>query len=165
MNKIKTLIFSIIIVLSAAGIVMAFTGPGSNPPPSGSPVSSLIPSGFVGFFNLASCPTGWTALAAAQGRYLVGGNSTGTVGTALSSLENRAVGQHAHTATQVSHQHNFGNIPDLSGGGPGMSGEMDAEWGGNKFTDSQTPAITVNNAGSVAGTNAPYLQLLVCQKN
>src|SRR3989344_3702485 len=33
---------------------------------------SSVPSGFVGFFDLASCPSGWAELAAAQGRYLVG---------------------------------------------------------------------------------------------
>ena len=55
-----------------------------------------VPSGAVSFFNLDTCPTGWTALTEAQGRYLVGlpsgGTRAATVGTALSNTENRAVG-------------------------------------------------------------------------
>ena len=58
-------------------------------------LSSGTPSGAIMFFNLASCPSGWTELTAARGRYLVGltsgGTLAGTAGTALTNLENRAV--------------------------------------------------------------------------
>jgi hypothetical protein len=76
---------------------------------NGAPLSS-IPTGAVMFFSLSGCPAGWSPYAAAQGRYVVGGSSSigSTVGTALSSLENRPVGQHTHTAsssTAGSHSH------------------------------------------------------------
>jgi hypothetical protein len=44
------------------------------------------------FFNLTSCPTGWSALSGAQGRVIVGlpsgGTLAGTVGTAMGHLAN-----------------------------------------------------------------------------
>jgi len=59
-----------------------------------------IPSNTVIFYNGTSCPSGWTELTSARGRYLVGlplsGTLAGTAGTALSNLENRPVGQHNH---------------------------------------------------------------------
>lgn len=62
-----------------------------------------IPSGAVMHFNLTKCPQNWTALASAQGRYLVGIPSGGTVGqavgTALGNGENRAVGRHGHSGS------------------------------------------------------------------
>ncbi len=54
--------------------------------------SGVIPAGAVMFFNLTSCPTGWSALSAAQGRAVVGlpsgGTLAGTVGSAMSNLAN-----------------------------------------------------------------------------
>jgi hypothetical protein len=43
--------------------------------------ADLIPAGAVMFFNLAACPAGWADLTAAQGRYLVGLPSGGTLGS------------------------------------------------------------------------------------
>lgn len=107
------------------------------------------PSGAVMFFNLGSCPAGWTDKTSTWGGlYIVAKPSGGTLaGTALSNQENRATGQHLHT--------------------------MNTRVGGTSHTPG--PPVTDNwgnwqtwdtlNAGSVAGTNAPYVQLLVCQKN
>jgi hypothetical protein len=59
--------------------------------------TSILPSGAVLFFDLTVCPNGWTEIATAQGRSIVGrptgGTLGGTVGTALSNLESRA---HSH---------------------------------------------------------------------
>lgn len=108
------------------------------------------PSGAVMFFNLATCPSGWTAMAAAQGRYLVGlpsgGTLAGTQGTELSNLENRATGKHNHSIT----------IWGSSGGGNVLMATAGVQGFGTWDTQ---------DAGSVAGTNAPYIQLLVCQKD
>jgi hypothetical protein len=52
-----------------------------------------VPAGAVMFFNLESCPSGWSELSAAQGRTIVGlpsgGTLTGTVGAGLSDTEDR----------------------------------------------------------------------------
>lgn len=93
-------------------------------------VTSTFPSGSVMFFNLAACPTGWSELADARGRALVGvpasGSLGGTVGAPLGNLENRnhshavdpgavasaSGGDHLHSAdppsvnsSQTSHSH------------------------------------------------------------
>jgi hypothetical protein len=127
------------------------------------------PSGVILYMN-AACPAGWGEFTAARGNYIVGLPSGGTintqVGTALTNLENRPVGQHNHT--QVGHTHNptlttFTNV--------GSGSQIAQSNGGSSGTgasiyltlDTQTP--TINNTGSVAGTNAPYIHLRVCQKN
>ena len=127
-----------------------------------------VPAGFVGFFNLSSCPAGWSELTAAKGRYLVGlpsgGTLAGTKGTALSNLEDRPVGQHNHTITDPGHTHPY-DIWSSAGQG----GIKEAGWWysspSHTAVGSATTGITVNNSGSTPGTNAPYLQLLVCQKD
>ncbi len=125
------------------------------------------PSGSVAFFNLSACPSGWTELTSARGRYIVGlpagGTLGATVGTALSNQENRPVGQHTHEVNDPGHTH-FTNFGLASGGwmyGNGThSFTPPSEGTGYSYT-----GITVNSTGTVAGTNAPYIQLLVCQKN
>lgn len=111
--------------------------------------SGGIPSGSIMFFNLASCPTGWTEYTSAQGRYIVGlpsgGTLAATVGTALSNQENRATGAHSHGISVGGFYANYGSLVGTANGA---------------YTTMNT-----NSSGSVAGTNAPYIQLLVCQKN
>ncbi|MBL7183539.1 MAG: hypothetical protein ISS50_03710 [Anaerolineae bacterium] len=187
-----------------------------------------IPPGAVMFFNLDTCPEGWTELTDAQGRVVVGlpgGGALGAmVGTALSDQENRPVGQHAHTvndpghghtvydpghshaATDLGHSHGI-NDPGHSHRLNGthtvlLANKPDGDWGDHdgddrfaendwdSWTDTRTTGISIrtghanitvnsnttgvsllNNttgvaveeAGAVAGTNAPYIQLLVCR--
>lgn len=128
------------------------------------------PSGAVMFFNLSACPTGWTELTSAQGRYVVGrsagGTLAGTVGTALSNLENRPVGRHTHVVSDPGHSHTLpGNfyvhyVDPLIG--PWLF-RPDAPT--KATTESSTTGVTIANAGSVDGTPAPYIQLLICQKD
>ncbi|MEX2055042.1 MAG: hypothetical protein WD972_02570, partial [Candidatus Andersenbacteria bacterium] len=131
-------------------------------------IDSGVPAGAVNYFNLAACPTGWTELTGARGRYLVGlpasGTLAGTGGTALTNLENRAVGQHNHTASDSGHSHyvNTWN-PDTTGAN--RPDQPDPAAGVGITSATGYANITVANAGSVAGTNAPFLQLLVCQKS
>ena len=124
------------------------------------------PSGAVMFFNLASCPSGWTVLAGAQGRYLVGlpsgGTLAGTAGTVLSNLENRPVGQHSHGVTDPGHSHSSHNHNNPDGA------NSNGAWikaGYSDTTGVSVTGISIQNSGSVAGTNAPYIQFLVCQKD
>lgn len=136
-----------------------------------------VPKGAVFFFNGGSCPGGFAELTAARGRYIVGlrpgGSAGGTAGTALSNLENRATGRHSHPVSDPQHLHGY-----------------TTQWGFNDTADSGTvrrplfdfkpvdavgrpdvasdsagfTGLTVDPTGAVDGTNAPYLQLLVCQK-
>lgn len=126
-----------------------------------------VPSGLVAFSVNGSCPTGWTEYTTARGRYIVGlvsgGTNGATVGTSLSNTEDRPVGQHTHSVTDPGHTH---NIPDDSGGGGGAGATVTGFYDTPGLTSgSSTTGITIQNSGSVAGTNAPYVQLIACQKS
>ncbi len=61
--------------------------------------ATSVPSGAVVFFNLPTCPSGWTEHTAVRGRVVVGLTAGGTLGgwavaTSLSDLESRT---HTHT--------------------------------------------------------------------
>jgi hypothetical protein len=62
-----------------------------------------IPTGAVMFFDLTSCPSGWSELTTARGRVAVGrpsgGTLRGTVGTAMGNLANPS---HTHTVNPSS---------------------------------------------------------------
>ena len=128
---------------------------------------SGVPSGAVMFFNLAGCPAGWTEMTTARGRYLVGlpsgGALAGTSGSALSDLENRAVGQHSHSVTDVGHVHSI--TPHGSSGGGNMGTIADVGTSPAVNSGNTASGVSVNSFGDVAGTNAPYVQLLICQKD
>jgi hypothetical protein len=129
---------------------------------------TTVPQNTVAFFVLAACPTGWTEYTAARGLYIVGLPSGGTLEgkpasqTALTDKENRATGQHTHTVTDPGHVHAY----QQAGGSSGskfIAEDIDFS-NGTTNTASSTTGVTVNNAGTVAGTNAPYVQLLACRK-
>jgi hypothetical protein len=130
-------------------------------------VAGAVPSGAIFYFN-GACPTGYTEFTNAQGNYIVGLKSGGTlntqVGTVLTNQENRPAGQHTHILTMDPHNHGIHGVAAASGGG--STGIADG--GGTTFfavADNATVTGTAaNNAGSVAGTNAPYIQLRACQK-
>ena len=65
------------------------------------PLSGGVPEHTVAFLAALTCPDGWVAHAAAQGRYVVGVHDGGTlaetVGTALTNREARSSGSHAHS--------------------------------------------------------------------
>ena len=124
-----------------------------------------IPKGTISFFNLSACPSGWAEKTELKGRYVVakpdGGTLLGSQGTALTNLENRAVGQHNHGVTDPGHKHYMN----------AMQGTIfysvrygDNNGGGNVNTSTSTTNISIQNSGSVVGTNAPYVQLLACEK-
>ncbi|MFN7181443.1 MAG: hypothetical protein ACK4NF_02040 [Planctomycetota bacterium] len=128
---------------------------------------SPIPSKAVMFFNSRQCPQGWEELKEGQGRYVVGlvkdGTLMATVGEPLLDKENRVVGKHTHSVKDPGHSHN------LTIAGP-FDGNLKAIVGGSSKTttireiDSARTNIIIEEAGSVDGTNAPYIQLLICEK-
>lgn len=118
--------------------------------------AQAVPSGSI-VFTAGSCAAGWTDVTATyQGYYFVVGTPGTTVGTRLSAGENRAIGQHTHTATTT---YSWG----IGYGGAGTSVVYSESQ--SSSADFNGPAsTTVANAGAVAGTNAPYVQLRACQK-
>jgi hypothetical protein len=151
-------------------------GPAGQPGPAGG--GGGAPAGAVLFFDLASCPAGWSAYANAQGRYVVGLNPGGalaaTVGTALTDQQNRATGQHSHTITDPGHSHGVNGsgaalrVPSaiLSFAGRGAISTLPPAPNATTtgIMSAQT-GITVDESAGVAGTNAPYVQLLACRKD
>jgi hypothetical protein len=124
-------------------------------------------AGAVTFFDLPDCPAGWTEFTDARGRYVVGlpegGNLRGTSGTALTNEESRPVGQHNHSG-EYNHTHPITVITTATGTTFGV------QWtfGGSAFVQSGGTSggvLQIANAGSVAGTNAPYVQLRACRKS
>lgn len=167
----------VICLLSIAGII----GFGSG-----------VPASTVAAFKLSSCPTGWkimdgtAATPDMRGRYIVGlpsgGTLSSTVGTALTAEENRAVGQHLHSIdppstsasiTDPGHNH----APRINAGGASPSRvNTTADWNDayGSDTSTNTTGITASvdiaafnsaNSGSVAGTNAPYGEFIMCLKD
>jgi hypothetical protein len=146
-------------------------GAQGTPGNPGSPgADAVAPSGAVMFFDLASCPAGWSQWDQALGRYLVGAPTGGTVGatvgTALSDQENRATGKHTHVVNDPGHLHGVGydtemlaNVGNTIGGTHLVGTNSNVENTSTAFT-----GITLQDAGSVAGTNAPYVQLTACRK-
>lgn len=141
-------------------------------------VDAVAPAGAVMFFNLAACPAGWTEYTEARGRYLVGLPAGGTPGLnqgqALSSGENRAVGVHQHALPVPVHDHGgllttvlengtAGSVTGLLVGSRSTSNPTTAHL---DIQDADTNTFATENgpSGAVAGTPAPYRQLLVCQK-
>jgi hypothetical protein len=149
------------------------------------------PAGAVMSFNLSSCPTGWSEFTAARGRYIAGMPSGGTlaasVGTALTNQENRAVGAHSHTFTGDTHAHQLDDLAHThtysqltgttstavqSGAGTTVltgittaNNPTSSNLTGTKGTNLVAQGGTISTTGSVSGTNAPYIQLLMCQKD
>lgn len=130
------------------------------------------PAGQVAYFDTAACPAGWTSYAAAAGRYLVatpaGGERGAAVGTALGDRENRATGIHTHVLTDPGHTHavpydnEMYSVPDQDtlAGTERVGGDDDRQ----ATTIGAQTGITIAAAGTVDGTNAPYLQLIACRK-
>jgi hypothetical protein len=142
-----------------------------------------VPPGAVMNFALPFCPAGWFEYEPARGRYIVGlqpGGALGaTQGQALGPQEDRPVGAHAHGIWDPGHGHAISDpghthgIPTASSDGNGGTND----YGNNYVRDHETrrawTGITINaagtgvqvlGAGNVAGTPAPYIQLLTCIK-
>lgn len=116
--------------------------------------ASGISRGAVMFFNLSSCPNGWSEFTAARGMYLVGMPAGGTLGgtpsgvfTPLSDQENRPAGAHTHGYTAA-----------FMAGGSGTTG---SETG----VSAASASANTDDGGLIGGTTSPYIQLLACEKN
>lgn len=154
-----------------------------------------IPAGAVMAFNLASCPTGWTSLAGAAGRIIVGVGNNGTNSYALSAsggsdnitLSVAQLPAHTHTVdppatgtdTQGNHSHGFtdntSNNANVEGdGGDGRISNYGVTSVGNTTgaAGSHSHAVDIGafasgsqGSGSAIDIRQAYLALLYCQKN
>jgi hypothetical protein len=144
---------------------------GPTGPPGLNGADAFAPAGAVVYFDLPSCPDGWSIYTQGRGRYLVGvpasGTIGGTVGTALTNLENRPTGQHTHAVNDPGHVHTVDYDTDqLANAGNTVGGTHQVGTNdGHANTQLAFTGITIANAGLVPGTNAPYLQLHVCRKD
>jgi hypothetical protein len=153
-----------------------------GPAASASGGSSGEPAGAVSFYALSQCPAGWSPYEPARGRYVVGVNSggliEGAVGTQLGDSENRAVGQHNHAVNDPGHRHRVLQASPILVGGNVVPTRVMGTTSSSQLTalpdnppalqqalSNETTGITLDPAGSVPGTNAPYVQLLVCKKD
>lgn len=120
-------------------------------------ISGAVPSGAIMFFNQSTCPLGWTELLVARGRYLMGlptnGELLAVVGDTLSNKEDRPTGQHRHYGSYYRNNVSGGVIP-----GTGTISEQPLLATIPRYQQEGTVIET-------AGTNAPYLQCLVCVKD
>ena len=147
--------FSLVDSTQGAGKILTSDADGKARWETQGVITGGVPQGAVMFFNLSSCPSGWSVSTNAKGRYLVGLNDGGslgaTVGDKLSNGENRATGEHRH------------NVGVPTGSPLNTEGSSHLAVGyplvlSNSFTGGV-------KGGAIAGTNAPYVQFLVCQKN
>lgn len=155
--------------------------------------TTLVPAGAVVAFDLPSCPAGWNAYTPALGRYLVAGSAPGVlVGAALANGENRMAGGHSHnvappvryTTSVGDHAHGYNDLlmtvktektaAIYDGSAWAAAGTVlrtapisdDDFWSAGVHThELDIPAFRSSSVGSGSGTNAPYVTLLVCQKN
>jgi hypothetical protein len=148
-----------------------------------------VPPGAIMFFNLTSCPTGWSELTDATGRYIIGLNSSNpsdlgaVVGISLSNKENRTVGLHSHLVDPPSTSSDYaGSHSHGTNGATGFryTGGATCGWGcvstgwnhegigtdtaGNHYHTTDIAQFSASNAGTVSGTNSPYVQFLACVK-
>lgn len=120
-----------------------------------------VPAGTVSIFNLAGCPEGWSPLAAAQGRFIVGAGTLDgdtytpgdTGGSARHALSVEELPEHRHG---VRMQFGYGSESTYYIVG-NNSGGRDVGY---------HPAYSEPVGGNEPHENRPpYLSLLYCQRN
>jgi hypothetical protein len=146
-------------------LIIEATDPKKGEPPHD---GAYLQSGAVAFFDLPQCPAGWSEFTQARGRFIVGLNPSGTsgatVGTALSDLENRPIGKHTHTINDPGHTHTCYHETGCHIV-PASMQESTYSIDTLQTISINYTGITVLDEGSVAGTNSPYIQYLVCILN
>ena len=135
-----------------------------------------LAQGAIIFYNGTSCPTGYNEVTGARGRTVVGlpaaGTLAGTVGTALTNLEDRTHTHtgpsHTHTYTDViAHTHTF---TSTTGGSPqthpmrGWDSQSTYTTASTGITTGTTAASGTGATGTAATSNViPYVQYIVCE--
>lgn len=112
---------------------------------------SAFPKFSVVAFNEESCPEGWRAFEPGRGRYIVGltkgGDLGKIIGTELRDQENRSAGRHTH---------GFDDAP--------LGGSVKDGLVGGGYQRRRTESYSTYPNEGPEGTNAPYVQLLLCER-
>jgi len=121
------------------------------------PALADAPAGMVVAFDAASCPQGWSELATARGRAIMGaGQGAGLTARGVGETP----GAETHTlsvAEMPGHQHGLYTYANSS------QGDGNFFWG----TASQPQTVTTSTAGGGQAHNImqPYIVLLLCEKD
>ena len=144
-----------------------------------------LPAGTVIFYNGTTCPAGWSAFTAAEGRVVVGlttgGTLAGTSGDPLTDLESLSHGHSVNPPATVSgsagsHSHDF------SSGGPTSTSRVtplplvgtsvasnshihSGTTGTDGYHSHSTDIAEFASSDTATDTVLPYVQLLTCVKN
>ena len=179
----------------SAGQYLAYTSSGAWS--CTAPTGAGVPSAMIAF-TAGACPAGWSEYTAARGFAIVGlqsgGTAAGTVGTALTNLQDKSVTptfagdaftgviNHTHPVTDPGHTHLTQRYPTTTGGSSGFTVDtsMSGTLADNTLpTKTNTTGVTTTNpAGGVAsitpsGTVSAvttssvmaYIQLRACSKD
>lgn len=130
---------------------------------------AVVPSGAVVFFNLASCPVGWTAYASARGRVVVGVSDGGVGVTVGAPMPSGVAPTHAHRWARFSSAANwysyndggteFGVINWTNGLNEG-TGATYFPFGPDSAPSTDTVYFTTRDESGLA-----FVQLLACVKS
>ena len=127
------------------------------------------PTGAVMAFDLASCPSGWTAYTAADGRNIIGTGTSGTAG-AVNHVRGNATtgvgGEEKHTMTiaeLATHSHSLSPNP----GAVYSRYLVKYNSGSSYFADGAPGGTSIGNTGGSSPFNVmdPYIALLYCKKS
>jgi hypothetical protein len=143
--------------------------------------NGATPVGMISYFNLANCPSGWTLVGAAEGRFIVGMAAGGSQGHQQGTAWTNTPGQptHSHTFNAVggktssdgahTHAMPYAGTYDSGynwGGGctasyPNPSGHSHSATSAGAH---QHDVVFSGQTTTTSTANRPYIQLLPCQK-
>lgn len=131
---------------------------------------SVFASGFIGYFDLESCPAGWTEVTAAQNRVLRGMPSGGTPGATGGNDSHGHSMSHGHGgSTKPAGGHYHASLSNLGFGFLG-GGDWYAANGASQTASvpDHSHLLDINDfSGNTGNTTAvpAYIQFLACRKN
>jgi hypothetical protein len=168
----------LVFVLSLA-LVVTLTGQVLIP-------GGTVPSGGIIMVSSGGCPSGWSELTEARGRYVVGVPASGTllatVGSAMTDAQNLSVTPTFTGSTLAAHQHAVpvsrnssrltASVPYGANGTSHSNGDY-ANVAASTGTDTGFMLSESVSGGTPAGTNsavttgalAPYVQVRLCRRS